>query len=187
MLPALRPGDCLLVSVRARVRVGDVVVVRRPHVDGLLLVKRAIRREDAGWWVLSDNGAAGLDDSRAFGVLPDAASSGGCCCATTLALRRRLAASRRGAGPDRRPLRLVVFEFERGRDVVAGDFDEVLARQVGATRVAEQDVGAAGAAAQQEREHAGGELALVTDVAREHDVGGGQVGIRAGRRGAGRR
>ena len=71
MLPALRPGDCLLVATRARIRVGDVVVVRRPHVDRLLLVKRVTRREDAGWWVLSDNGAAGLDDSRAFGVLPD--------------------------------------------------------------------------------------------------------------------
>ena len=72
MLPDLRPGDCLVVSTRARIGVRDVVVARRPHVDGLLLVKRAIRREDAGWWVLSDNGAAGLDDSRAFGVLPDA-------------------------------------------------------------------------------------------------------------------
>ena len=71
MLPALRPGDCLLVSASARIRVGDLVVARRPHVEGLLLVKRVARREDAGWWVLSDNGAAGLDDSRAFGVLPD--------------------------------------------------------------------------------------------------------------------
>ena len=72
MLPALRPGDCLLLSRRARIAVGDLVVARRPHVDGLLLVKRVVRREDGGWWVLSDNAAAGLDDSRAFGVLPDA-------------------------------------------------------------------------------------------------------------------
>ena len=72
MLPALRPGDCLLVSAWGRVRPGDVVVAHLPNVDDFLLVKRAIRREDAGWWVLSDNSAAGLDDSRAFGVLPDA-------------------------------------------------------------------------------------------------------------------
>jgi nickel-type superoxide dismutase maturation protease len=72
MLPALRPGDCLVISRRARIAVGDLVVVRRPHVDGLLLVKRAVRREDGGWWLLSDNEAAGRDDSRAFGVLPDA-------------------------------------------------------------------------------------------------------------------
>jgi nickel-type superoxide dismutase maturation protease len=72
MLPALRPGDCLLISRRARISVGDLVVVRRPHVDGLLLVKRAVRREDGGWWLLSDNETVGRDDSRAFGVLPDA-------------------------------------------------------------------------------------------------------------------
>jgi nickel-type superoxide dismutase maturation protease len=72
MLPSLRPGDCLLVSARARIQAGDVVVATRPEVPGLLLVKRVVRREDAGWWLLSDNAAAGLDDSRAFGVLPDA-------------------------------------------------------------------------------------------------------------------
>ena len=72
MLPSLRPGDCLLVSRWARVGVGDVVVARRPHADGLLLVKRAVRREDGGWWLLSDNASAGLDDSRAFGVVPEA-------------------------------------------------------------------------------------------------------------------
>lgn len=72
MTPALRPGDCLLVWAGARIRIGDVVVARRPSVPGLLLVKRAVRRVDGGWWVLSDNAEAGLDDSRAFGVLPDA-------------------------------------------------------------------------------------------------------------------
>ena len=76
MLPALRPGDCLLISRRARIAEGDLVVVRRPNVEGLLLVKRAVRREDGGWWVLSDNAAVGLDDSRAFGVLPDASVVG---------------------------------------------------------------------------------------------------------------
>jgi nickel-type superoxide dismutase maturation protease len=72
MLPALRPGDCLLVSRWSRVDVGSLVVARRPQVEGLLLVKRAARRADGGWWLLSDNATAGLDDSRVFGVLPDA-------------------------------------------------------------------------------------------------------------------
>jgi nickel-type superoxide dismutase maturation protease len=76
MLPRLRAGDCLLVSVRARVQPGDVVVARRPHVSGLLLVKRAVRRADGGWWLLSDNAPVGLDDSRVFGVLPDDAVVG---------------------------------------------------------------------------------------------------------------
>jgi nickel-type superoxide dismutase maturation protease len=71
MLPALRPRDCLLVLVGARVRPGDVVVAMRPHVEGLLLVKRAVRREESGWWLESDNPGAGMDDSRAFGALPD--------------------------------------------------------------------------------------------------------------------
>jgi nickel-type superoxide dismutase maturation protease len=72
MLPALRPGDCLLVSRWSRIDVGSLVVARRPQIAGLLLVKRAARRADGGWWLLSDNAAAGLDDSRVFGVLPDA-------------------------------------------------------------------------------------------------------------------
>jgi nickel-type superoxide dismutase maturation protease len=71
MLPALRPGDCLVVSRWSRIDVGSLVVARRPQVEGLLLVKRAARREDGGWWLLSDNATAGLDDSRVFGALPD--------------------------------------------------------------------------------------------------------------------
>ena len=76
MLPHLRAGDCLLVSTRSRVHAGDVVVARRPLVPGLLLVKRAVRRADGGWWLLSDNATEGRDDSRAFGVLPDDAVVG---------------------------------------------------------------------------------------------------------------
>ena len=78
MLPSLRPGDCLLVLVGARVRAGDLVVARRPgHVGPeLLLVKRAARRVDDGWWLLSDNADVGLDDSRAFGAVPESALIG---------------------------------------------------------------------------------------------------------------
>ena len=64
------PGDCLLVGGRG-ISPGDVVVARHPFDPALLLVKRAVRREDGGWWLASDNAAAGLDDSRSFGVLPD--------------------------------------------------------------------------------------------------------------------
>jgi len=71
MAPGLRPGDALLVRVGGRVRAGDVVVARRP-ASGLLLVKRAVRRDATGWWLLSDNAAAGLDDSRAFGAVAEA-------------------------------------------------------------------------------------------------------------------
>ena len=36
----------------------------------MLIVKRAARRERGGWWLESDNPAAGAVDSRAFGAVP---------------------------------------------------------------------------------------------------------------------
>ena len=54
-----------------RVRPGQVVVARHPERPDMLIVKRAARRERGGWWLTSDNPAAGAVDSRAFGaVLP---------------------------------------------------------------------------------------------------------------------
>jgi nickel-type superoxide dismutase maturation protease len=76
MTPGLLPGDCLLVRVGAAPHCGDVVVARHPSVPGLLLVKRAVRREGDGWWLLSDNPDAGLDDSRAFGAVAEPAIIG---------------------------------------------------------------------------------------------------------------
>ncbi len=70
MVPALHDGDVGLVRYGARVRPGDVVVVRHPRRAELLLIKRAVRRERDGWWVEGDNPFV-ADDSRAFGVVPD--------------------------------------------------------------------------------------------------------------------
>ena len=76
MEPALRPGDWLLVrrGLRAghppRIRPGQVVIARHPGEPGLLLVKRVARREQAGWWLESDNPGAGAVDSRSFGAVP---------------------------------------------------------------------------------------------------------------------
>lgn len=67
MLPTLGPGDCLLVRPGARVRPGDVVVARFDARPDLLVVKRAVRRHDGGWWVESDNPAV-TDDSRRYGT-----------------------------------------------------------------------------------------------------------------------
>jgi nickel-type superoxide dismutase maturation protease len=75
MEPALRPGDWLLVcrSLRAgcpaRIRPGQLVIARHPGQPGLLLVKRAVRREPAGWWLESDNTGVGEVDSRSFGAV----------------------------------------------------------------------------------------------------------------------
>jgi signal peptidase I len=82
MEPALLPGDWLLVrrSFSAgrpvRIRPGQIVIAShpgragQPARPGLLLVKRAARREPGGWWLESDNPGAGAVDSRAFGVVP---------------------------------------------------------------------------------------------------------------------
>jgi nickel-type superoxide dismutase maturation protease len=53
-----------------RVRPAQVVVARHPGRPDLLIVKRAARLEPGGWWLASDNPAAGTVDSRAFGVVP---------------------------------------------------------------------------------------------------------------------
>ena len=76
MEPALHPGDWLVVRRTIvtgrplRVRAGQIVVARHPGRPDLLLVKRAARQEPGGWWLASDNPAAGAVDSRAFGVVP---------------------------------------------------------------------------------------------------------------------
>jgi nickel-type superoxide dismutase maturation protease len=70
MLPALRPGDWLLAWRTTRIRPGQVVLAWHPERPGLLLVKRAAWREDSGWWLASDNPAAGAVDSARFGPVP---------------------------------------------------------------------------------------------------------------------
>lgn len=67
MVPTLRHGDALLVRAGGRtVRPGDLVVaVFRARPD-LLVVKRAVRPADGGWWVRGDNDLA-TDDSRRYG------------------------------------------------------------------------------------------------------------------------
>ncbi|TIC88799.1 peptidase S24 [Nocardioides sp. GY 10113] len=73
MRPTLAPGDRLLVRYDARPAPGDVVVAR--FVDGTVVVKRAVERRDAGWWLLGDAAPVGVD-SRHRGPVPDAAVLG---------------------------------------------------------------------------------------------------------------
>ena len=67
MSPALRSGDALLVRRGGPVRAGQVVVARFRSRPDLLVVKRAVREQDQGWWVRGDNDFA-TDDSRVYGV-----------------------------------------------------------------------------------------------------------------------
>jgi phage repressor protein C with HTH and peptisase S24 domain len=69
MLPTLSPGDCLLVrrvAAGRAVRPGDVVIATFASRPDLLVVKRAVRRHEDGWWVQGDNPAV-QDDSRRYG------------------------------------------------------------------------------------------------------------------------
>ncbi|MGH3420979.1 MAG: S24/S26 family peptidase, partial [Streptosporangiaceae bacterium] len=71
MEPALRAGDWLLVLRTRRARDGRLVIARHPDKPDMLLVKRvACRIPGEGWWLASDNLAAGAVDSRSFGPVP---------------------------------------------------------------------------------------------------------------------
>lgn len=68
MAPTLRHGDAVLVRRGGRaVRPGDIVVAVFRSRPDLLVVKRAVRPTDGGWWVRGDNDLV-TDDSRAHGV-----------------------------------------------------------------------------------------------------------------------
>jgi hypothetical protein len=77
MEPALHPGDWLLTwrglsaDRPPRVRPDQLVVAQHPGKPDVLLVKRAARQLPDGWWLESDNTAAGMVDSRVFGPVPD--------------------------------------------------------------------------------------------------------------------
>ncbi|MEE1791826.1 nickel-type superoxide dismutase maturation protease [Streptomyces sp. BE308] len=70
MVPTLYHGDLLLVRYGAQVRPGDVVILRHPFQQDLLVVKRAVERRAGGWWVRGDNTFAG-GDSTDYGTVPE--------------------------------------------------------------------------------------------------------------------
>ncbi|MGW0755279.1 nickel-type superoxide dismutase maturation protease [Streptomyces sp. NPDC002814] len=70
MVPTLYHGDQLVVQWGARVGPGDVVVLRHPFQQDLLVVKRIAERREGGWWVLGDNTYAG-GDSTDYGAVPE--------------------------------------------------------------------------------------------------------------------
>ena len=66
MSPTLHDGDVVLATFGARARQGDVVLVGWAARPGQLSVKRAVRPDGDGWWVLGDN-PFGSTDSRTLG------------------------------------------------------------------------------------------------------------------------
>ncbi|MCJ1678108.1 nickel-type superoxide dismutase maturation protease [Streptomyces sp. APSN-46.1] len=71
MVPTLLHGDRLVVRHGAVVRPGDVVVLRHPFQQDLLVVKRAVERRPGGWWVLGDNPYNETGDSTDYGTVPE--------------------------------------------------------------------------------------------------------------------
>ncbi|MCB5180171.1 nickel-type superoxide dismutase maturation protease [Streptomyces antimicrobicus] len=71
MVPTLYEGDRLFVRYGATVRPGDVVLLRHPFQQDLIVVKRAVERRGGGWWVLGDNGFNRTGDSEDFGTVPE--------------------------------------------------------------------------------------------------------------------
>ncbi len=67
MVPTLRHGDRVIVRYGAAIRPGDVVLARYRTMPERPVLKRAVRPEDGGWWLASDNAAAG-GDSAVHGV-----------------------------------------------------------------------------------------------------------------------
>jgi phage repressor protein C with HTH and peptisase S24 domain len=67
MVPTLRHGETVLVRHGGRIRSGDVVLATFRDLPDRLVIKRAVRPVDGGWWLASDNPAAG-GDSASHGV-----------------------------------------------------------------------------------------------------------------------
>jgi hypothetical protein len=63
MVPTLRHGDLVLVRHGAAIRPGDLVLARYRSMPGRDVLKRAMRQQDGGWWLASDNPAAGGDSA----------------------------------------------------------------------------------------------------------------------------
>ena len=70
MEPTLSAGDWILARRGGPARVGDVVVLEHPGRPGMLVVKRVVRIDPEGYWVVGDSPGASTD-SRHFGAVPE--------------------------------------------------------------------------------------------------------------------
>jgi hypothetical protein len=59
MSPTLRDGDAVIAWHGARISPGHVVLATFRSLPGRLVLKRAVREQDGGWWLASDNAFAG--------------------------------------------------------------------------------------------------------------------------------
>lgn len=75
MVPALRPGDRVLIVRSRKLTPGQVVVVGDPRRPGFLMIKRVEAVEGETVTVRGDNAGASTD-SRTFGAVPRSGVAG---------------------------------------------------------------------------------------------------------------
>ena len=70
MVPVLMPDDEVLVSPKAQVVPGDIVVLQHPYRKDVTLIKGLKRIDDAGQLLVEGLNADESTDSRSFGAVP---------------------------------------------------------------------------------------------------------------------
>ena len=70
MLPALQPGDEVLVDPRAQIALGDIIVARHPYRSDVLIVKSLVGFDDEGRLKLQGLNPDESTDSRTQGAVP---------------------------------------------------------------------------------------------------------------------
>ncbi len=68
MLPALKPGDVVLVNKLSTPGVGDVIVLKNPEDQKMLLIKKIQKVDDRKYFVMG-NDLKKSRDSRHFGLV----------------------------------------------------------------------------------------------------------------------
>ena len=69
MLPALKNGDTVLVSPRAKIRPGDIVAANHPYITSVKVIKRVDSIDSHGSFVLRGDNPEESTDSRSFGSI----------------------------------------------------------------------------------------------------------------------
>ncbi len=70
MLPALKDGDVVIISPKARIVTGDIVLAKHPYKQGVKMIKRVTAIDENGRYSLEGDNPDESTDSRTFGTLP---------------------------------------------------------------------------------------------------------------------
>lgn len=66
MMPQLKAGDLIFLLKTQKLKVGQIVIAKRPDRQNLLVIKRVKAITKNGYWLEGDNSLES-DDSRIFG------------------------------------------------------------------------------------------------------------------------